>query len=239
MAIDFLITNDDGIGSDGIRRLAEAASSYGNVWVVAPSHQSSAASHSITLRDAIRVCPCDFPVEGVKAFSCSGTPADCVRVGSLNVMPSRPDIVLSGVNYGYNVASDIQYSATAGAAFEAEFLGYLAIAFSEAMSERHEVADRYLPEILSELIKEPYVPGRIINVNFPDCGADECKGILRNRKVSNAAYYKDHYNVVGHLPDGGIELMVEGVHEPVSEDDTDYGAVLSGHISIGYVNNVG
>ena len=239
MAIDFLITNDDGIGSDGIRRLAEAATRFGNVWVVAPAHQCSAASHSITLRNAIEVRPYDFPVTGVKAFSCSGTPADCVRVGSLNVLPDRPDIVLSGVNYGYNIASDIQYSATAGAAFEAEFLGFLAIAFSEAMCPRHEVTDAYLPGILEELIKEPYIPGQIINVNFPDCGADECRGILRNRKVSKAAYYKDHYNEVGRSPDGGVELMVEGVHEPVSEEDTDYGAVLGNHISIGRVNNIG
>ena len=95
-----LITNDDGIESDGIARLAEAAKEFGEVWIVAPESQRSAASHSITLRHPIDVLPHDFPVEGVHAFSCSGTPGDCVRVGSLNIMPVKPDVVLSGINFG-------------------------------------------------------------------------------------------------------------------------------------------
>ena len=99
-----LITNDDGIDSGGIARLAKAAKDFGEVWVVAPQHQRSAASHCITLREPIDVYPHDFAVEGVHAYSCSGTPADCVRVGGLSVMPVRPDVVLSGINFGYNVA---------------------------------------------------------------------------------------------------------------------------------------
>ena len=102
-----LITNDDGIDSDGIARLAQAAKEFGEVWVVAPTHQRSAASHCITLREPIDVYPHDFPVKGVHAYSCSGTPADCVRVGGLSVMPAKPDVVLSGINFGYNVATDI------------------------------------------------------------------------------------------------------------------------------------
>ena len=179
-----LITNDDGIEADGIIRLAETAKEFGDVWIVAPEKQCSAASHSITLRHSIEVHPHDFPVDKVHAFVCTGTPGDCVRVGSLNVMPERPDVVLSGINYGYNVATDIQYSATAGAAFEAEFQGYLAIALSEGACECHEVTDRYLREVLDELLDEDYIPGQIINVNFPGCLLTECKGILRDRKVS-------------------------------------------------------
>ncbi len=234
-----LITNDDGIGSDGIIRLAEAARQFGEIWVVAPEKQCSAASHSITLRHSVEILPHDFPVDGVYAFSCTGTPADCVRVGSLSIMKERPDAVLSGINYGYNMASDIQYSATAGAAFEGEFQGYLSIALSEAACECHEVTDRYLAEILGELIDERYIPGQIINVNFPGCPADECRGILRDRTVSRLAYYKDHYNEVRKLPNGGVELMVEGVHEPVTEDGSDYGAVLGKYVSIGRVRNIG
>ena len=102
-----LITNDDGIFADGLIRLAATAKSFGEVWVVAPESQRSAASHSITLHSYIDVRPAAFPVPGVHAFASSGTPGDCVRVGSLSVMPARPDIVLSGINYGYNAASDI------------------------------------------------------------------------------------------------------------------------------------
>ncbi len=236
--MNILITNDDGITSDGIIRLAEAAGEFGNVFVAAPAEQKSAASHSITLRHSLEVHPHDFPVDGVTAWSVSGTPADCVRVGSLNLMPKKPDVVLSGINYGWNMATDLQYSATAGAAFEAEFQGFSAIAFSEAAEKRHEVTDRYLRELLAELIKEPYIPGQILNVNFPGCSLNECRGVLRDRKVSRLAYYVDHYDMLQTFKDGGMELMVGGVHERVSEEGTDYAAILDGYVSVGRVNNI-
>lgn len=238
MSRKILITNDDGVDAGGIRRLAEAAADLGEVWVVAPSGQCSALSHSITLRHSIEVHPYDLGIENVHAFSCSGTPGDCVRVGALSVMPYKPDVVLSGINYGYNLATDIQYSATAGAAFEAEFQGFHAIALSEGAVDCHEVTDRYLKEILEELIDEKYIPGQMINVNFPGCPLKECNGILRDRKVSRREYYKDHYNVLREFSDGGMELMVEGVHEPVSEENTDYGAMITHHVSIGRVYNI-
>ena len=94
MSRKILITNDDGVDAGGISRLAEAAADLGEVWVVAPSGQCSALSHSITLRHSIEVHPYDLGVEKVHAFSCSGTPGDCVRVGALSVMPYKPDVVL-------------------------------------------------------------------------------------------------------------------------------------------------
>lgn len=239
MARNILITNDDGIEAGGLIRLAEAAREFGDVTVVAPTGECSAASHSITLRHSLIVHPYDFPATGVKAFSCSGTPADCVRVARRNLLAREPDVVFSGINRGYNMASDIQYSATVAAAFEAEFQGYAAIAFSESMNGVHEVTDRYLRELIEKLIDEPYVPGWVINVNFPGCSLSECKGILWDRKVSRAAYYVDHYNTVRRFSDGGAELMVEGVHEPVDEEGTDYAAILANYVSIGRVGNIG
>lgn len=232
-----LITNDDGIESDGIRRLAETAKEFGEVWVVAPESQRSAASHSITLRHPIDVHPFQL-MEGVHAFSCTGTPGDCVRVGILNIMPEKPDIIMSGINFGYNVASDIQYSATAGAAFEGEFQGILSIAFSEGMNGCHEVTDKYLKEIMAELIDKPYVPGQIWNVNFPHCKVGECKGILRDRKVSRKSFYTDRYKAVEEFSNGGVSLMVDGIFSPTTEEGTDIGAVLDNYISIGVVKNI-
>ena len=130
MAKRFLLTNDDGIQSDGLYRLAKTASEFGEVYVVAPDDQRSAASHSITLRNSIEVHPYDMGIENVHAFSCSGMPADCIRVGLLSVMHEKPDVIMSGINFGYNLATDIQYSATLGAAFEGECQGFLSIAFS-------------------------------------------------------------------------------------------------------------
>ena len=159
-----LITNDDGIKSEGLLRLVKEAAEFGEVWIVAPESERSAASHSITLRHEIDIFPVEYPVEskfGVHAYSCSGTPGDCVRLGCTTIVPDKPTVVLCGINFGYNVASDIQYSATCGSAFEAEFQGVPAIAFSEGAGKCHEVSDRYLHEILEKLIDTEFIPGKI------------------------------------------------------------------------------
>lgn len=234
-----LITNDDGIAADGLIRLAAAAKEFGEVWVVAPESQRSAMSHSITLHKPIDVVPREFPVAGVRAYACSGTPADCVRVGSLSVMPHKPDVVLSGINYGYNVASDIQYSATAGAAFEGAFQGYLSVALSEGASPCHEVTDTYLREILEKLLTQPPCPGRIWNVNFPACKLSECGGILWDRKVSSGMFYRDRYPVQEKLPNGGVRYMVDGIYNEDAEAGTDFRAVVDRFVSVGTALNIG
>ncbi len=238
--MNILITNDDGIEADGIMRLARVAKEFGEVWVVAPESQRSAASHSITLHDTIDVFEAeDFPISGVHAFSCSGTPGDCVRVGGLNIMPDRPDVVLSGINFGYNCASDIQYSATCGAAFEAAFQGYHAIALSEGACDNHQVTDKYIRRVLTELLDAPLEKGYIHNVNFPGCELSECKGILFDRRVSRGMFYRDTYDVIEKLDNGGIRFMVNGAYNEENEPGTDFRAITDGYISIGQVNNVG
>ena len=235
----FLITNDDGICADGIIRLARMAQRFGEVWVVSPETQRSAASHSITLHGSIDVYPHDFPVAGVHAFAVRGTPGDCVRVGSLNILPQKPDAVLSGINLGYNAASDIQYSATAGAAFEAAFQQIpCRIAFSEATNNHPEIADTYLPGILEELLQNPPGDGQIWNVNFPGCALSECKGILRGRKVSRGMIYRDSYTEEP-LPDGGIRYTVSGTYCEDCEPETDLRALFDCYVSVGTANNIG
>lgn len=233
-----LITNDDGILADGIIRLAKAAKEFGEVWVVAPDGQRSAAAHSISLHSPVDVYPHDFPVDGVHAYSCSGSPGDCVRVGALSIMPHKPDIVLSGINFGFNVATDIQYSGTAGAAFEAAFQGIHAVSFSEAANNCHEVSDKYLQKIISESINIKLAYGQIVNVNFPGCPLSEFKGTLRNRKVSHGMFYRDSYKKLEDLPDGGVRLMVDGLYNEDAEPDTDFRAILDNYISISIVNNI-
>ena len=242
-----MITNDDGIRAEGMARLAAEAAKYGEVWVVAPDGQRSAASHSITLHGHVDIFPSPYSVEGVKAFSCSGTPADCVRTGSLYVLPRKPDVVLSGINYGLNVASDLQYSATAGAALEAAFQGIPAIAFSEKAVELHETADHYLPLLLKEFLEEifaddapsPLPAGAILNVNFPGCPLAECRGVMRNVAVSDGMIFRDHYKLLQKLPGEGRRLMVEGVRDERSAEGSDLWAVTHGYVSVGVVRNVG
>ena len=237
-----LITNDDGIKSEGLLRLVKEAVKYGEVWIVAPESERSAASHSITLRHEIDVYPVEYDVQSeysVHAYSCSGTPGDCVRVGCTAIVPDKPTVVFCGINFGYNVASDIQYSATCGSAFEAEFQGIPAIAFSEGVGECHEVSDRYLGEIMEKLIDTEFMPGMIYNVNFPFCPLVECKGVLYDREVSRGMVYKDGYKVVKKLENGGLSYMVDGVFTPEAEEGTDYRAVLDHYVSVGKVQNVG
>ena len=236
---NILITNDDGILADGIIRLAGAAKAFGRVWVCAPAAQRSAASHSISLHSPVDVFPAEFPVPDVTAFACSGTPGDCVRVGALALMPQKPDAVLSGINFGYNAASDIQYSATAGAAFEGAFQGCLSIAFSEGTNNHPEVADRYLPELLDMLLQKPFCENEIYNVNFPGCALSECRGILLDRTVSHSMIYRDSYRKTETLPDGGSRYEVVGEYREEAEEGTDLRALFDCFGSVGRVRNVG
>ena len=232
-----LITNDDGIYAQGLVRLAQCAKKFGEVWVVAPESQRSGASHSVNLHSPIEAWRVAFPVEGVTAYACTGMPADCVRIGVLNIVPGKTDYVFSGINYGYNVASDIQYSATAGAAFEASFQKVQAIAFSEDALELHEIADRYLEEIMGKLMEIPHGVNQIWNVNFPGCRLEECRGILWDRKVSQGEFYKDRYNETA-ISDERTAYMVEGIRNWQAEDNTDLGAILNGYVSVGLVTNI-
>lgn len=232
-----LITNDDGIGADGLVRLARTATEFGEVWVVAPDSERSSMSHSVTLNSSFELWESFFPVPGVHAYACGGTPGDCVRIGVLNVVPGKPDFVFSGVNYGFNAASDLQYSATVGAALEGAFQKIPSIAFSEDACENHEVTDRYLPEIIAELTDRPVQEGRIWNVNFPGCGLELCRGILRDRKVSAECYYEDSYSQK-RQPSGRYLCHVIGTRRNRAEEGTDLRALYDNFISIGSVMNL-
>lgn len=232
-----LITNDDGIDSGGLIRLAKVAMEFGEVWVVAPQSQRSAMSHSITLRHSIEAWEVDFPIPGVHAYACDGTPADCVRIGVLNIVPGKPDHVFSGINYGYNVGSDLQYSATAGAAFEASFQKIHTIAFSEDADEMHEVTDEYIKDIMGDLLDKPLEINQIWNVNFPSCRLKDCKGILKGRTVSTDELYKDRY-LEKKVSSGKISYMVEGIRNYEASQGTDLRAILDNYVSIGIATNI-
>lgn len=232
-----LLTNDDGIYADGLIRLAKAAKRLGQVWVVAPDGERSAASHSVTLRHSLEVKKVEFPVSGVEAYACSGMPADCVRIGVLNIVPGKPDRIFSGINYGYNLATDLQYSATVGAAFEGAFQGISSIAFSEGADRCHEVTDRYLEEIMDELIRKPLGSNEIWNVNFPACKAEECGGILWDRSVSTDVFYADRYHET-KVTDTISTFMVEGIRNYQASTGTDLQAILQHNVSVGIATNI-
>ena len=239
-----LITNDDGIQSPGLWRLAETARALGKVCVIAPDGQRSAQSHSITLRQPVDLRPVKPESADITAYTCSGTPADCVRIGISHLLKERPDWVFSGINDGYNMATDIQYSATAGAALEATVMNIPAIAISEARGESHGLTDAYLQQILADLTGRKLQTGQIFNVNFPGGNAADFRGIRENRTVGRCPMYQAEYETVEEWEDGGIRVAVSGILDMESvfrderEKDSDFRALMEGYISIGIVNNL-
>ncbi len=233
---NILITNDDGIESPGLRKLAEAAGRFGRVWVVAPDGQRSAMSHSYSWREDIRVWKRDYPVEGVTAYACDGTPADCVRLGVLQLLPGKPDYVFAGINSGYNISHDIQYSATVGAVMEAALWGVHAIASSQGNVAYQDVVDRYLTEIMEECMKLPLEPGQVWNVNFPCCGLADCKGIRRDCTLSMDPFYTDHYEEVP--AETGVAYRLVPGRDWKGSEGTDLAAVIDNYIAVGKVTNL-
>ena len=179
-----LIANDDGIGAEGIARLAAAALPFGRVFVAAPDTQCSGMSQKLTIRGELSVTEAPFPVPVEAAWAVGGTPADCVKAAIKALLPVRLDVVLTGINRGYNAGFDIAYSGTVGAALEAVMNGVPAIAFSARENGNPGAAEAYLPVVLEALLARPAEPGRVWNVNFPDCAAAYCTAERRQRAAS-------------------------------------------------------
>jgi 5'-nucleotidase len=179
-----LVTNDDGIHAEGLQVLETIAKSVTHdVWVVAPEAEQSGKSHSLTLADPIRL----RRVED-RRFAVAGTPADCVIMAVRKIMPGLPDLVLSGVNRGQNIADDVTYSGTIAAAMEGTSIGLKSFAFSQVYGYHQEgdlqwqVAITHGPQILRKLYAADLGPGTLLNINFPDCRADEVRGIQVTRQ---------------------------------------------------------
>ncbi|MCO5093065.1 5'/3'-nucleotidase SurE [Bosea sp. (in: a-proteobacteria)] len=175
-----LVTNDDGIHAEGLdvlERIARALSD--DVWVVAPETDQSGVAHSLSLSNPLRLRRIDE-----KRFAVSGTPTDCVIMAVRSVMAgARPDLVLSGVNRGSNVAEDVTYSGTIAAAMEGTLLGVPSIALSQAYQPgnrdviRWDCAEHHAPGIIRRLLEEGIPEGVLFNLNFPHTGPGEVEGV--------------------------------------------------------------
>lgn len=231
-----LVTNDDGIQAEGIVRLARMAKELGEVWVVAPKEQCSAMSQRITVHGELTVRPEEFSVEGVRAYSVSGTPADCVKVALMYLLPEKPDVVFSGINCGYNIGFDIEYSGTVGAAIEAIMQGVPAIAFSNEANGNYEVAEAHMLAVTKDLLSRKIAMNEMWNVNFPGCGLANYQGILETQKIAQSQFYLDHYHKKDHA-DGSFVLSAAGIPVTEGAKGTDMRAVLDGYISIGKIKS--
>jgi 5'-nucleotidase len=177
-----LLTNDDGIDAPGLAVLEEVANTLASeVWVVAPEQDQSGVSHSISLHAPLRVRKRDG-----RHFAVTGTPADCVFVACRHVMPSPPDLVLSGINRGANLGIETVFSGTVGAAMAGLLLGLRSIALSQAFSDREAVrwdaARELAPGVLRKLLQADWGDGACLNVNFPDVPAERAGPLTVTRQ---------------------------------------------------------
>src|SRR5246127_4229398 len=160
-----LVTNDDGIYSEGLRKLAAVLAPVGDVIIVAPDREQSAASHALTLNRPLRMLKLRE-----NEYIVDGTPADCVNLAVLKLMrEQRPDLVVSGINFGPNLGDDVTYSGTISAAFEGALLDVPSIAFSTLVGE-HFSFDRcaaLAARLVRYLLDHERDPKIILNVNFP------------------------------------------------------------------------
>jgi 5'-nucleotidase len=182
--ICILVTNDDGIHALGLQSLERIAQKLSpDVWVVAPETEQSGKSHSLTLNDPLRMRKIDD-----RHIAVHGTPADCVILAVRKIMPSMPDLVLSGVNRGQNMADDVTYSGTIAAAMEGTSIGLKSIALSQVFGVRsidgvnYDVAEQHGPRVLRKLFAADLGPGTLVNINFPDCRPEEVKAVEITRQ---------------------------------------------------------
>jgi 5'-nucleotidase len=175
-----LVTNDDGINAPGLDVCAEIARALSDdVWVVAPEFDQSGVSHSLSLNDPLRMRAVEE-----RRFAIKGTPTDCVIMGVRHILDGRaPDLILSGVNRGQNAAEDVTYSGTIAGALESTILGIPAFALSQAYSAANrqnpfwDTALTHGPGIIRKVLDRGIPRDVLVNVNFPDCAADEVKGV--------------------------------------------------------------
>ncbi|HRJ70427.1 MAG TPA: 5'/3'-nucleotidase SurE [Beijerinckiaceae bacterium] len=175
-----LITNDDGIHADGLAALEQiAAQLTDDVWVIAPESDQSGVAHSLSLNDPLRLRKISD-----KRFAVKGTPTDCVIMAVRHVMAEhRPDLVLSGINRGHNVAEDVTYSGTIAGAMEGTILGIPSIALSQGYPHRDRDAIRYdyavkeAPALIRRVLEIGIDPGILVNINFPGVEPSEVKGV--------------------------------------------------------------
>lgn len=180
-----LITNDDGAGAHGLSVLHQIAKALSDdVWIVAPEMNQSGMSHALTLQVPLR-----YREIGERAYAVRGTPADCVIMGVKHVLrDAPPDLILSGVNHGANLAEDVTYSGTIAGAMEGTLLGVRAIAMSLTLGfdpdgrEHWKTPIEHGPTIVKKLIETGWPEGTLINVNFPDLPPEDVHGVVATRQ---------------------------------------------------------
>ncbi len=229
-----LITNDDGITAPGIRTLIEVMNELGDVCVVAPSSPQSGMGHAITINDTLY---CDKVVIDKNApqteYSCSGTPVDCVKLATNEILTRTPDLCVSGINHGSNSSINVIYSGTMSAAVEAGTIGIPSIGFSlldYSLEADFSHIKKYVKSIAIEALQNKMPKGVVLNVNFPKLEEKEIKGVKICRQAD--AHWTENFDKrTNPLGRDYYWLTGEFINNDKGED-TDEWALRNGYISI-------
>jgi 5'-nucleotidase len=229
-----LLTNDDGIDSPGLHALREIALQLSDdVWVVAPETNQSGASHSLSLHEPLRMRQVDE-----RAFAVRGTPTDSVIMGVRHVLKDKiPDLVLSGINRGANMAEDVTYSGTIAGAFEGTILGIRSIALSQAFgfestkSVRWQTALAHAPALLRKLLALEWGPSSVMNINFPDREPESVVGTMvtvQGRRDPGLLNIDERHDTWGNP----YYWLAFERRRSNAKEGTDLAAVYAGYISV-------
>jgi len=223
-----LVTNDDGIHAPGLQAAFAQGQKLGEAVIIAPEHDNSAASHSLTMNRPLRVRQM---AENVYAIN--GTPTDCVTIGVGKILPEKPDLVISGINPGANLGDDVSYSGTVSAAIEATMLGIPSFAVSLAAVSEHyhyETAGAFILTLAALILEKGLPQDTLLNVNIPNVPVADVAGVAftrRGRRLYEGAiketldpWGREHYWI-----GGGTPSWDEG-------EDTDSAAICVNKISI-------
>jgi len=227
-----LLTNDDGIYSEGIQTLKNQLDNIAEVIVIAPDRERSTVGHAMTLHKPLRIRQVKVN-GGSEGYSVNGTPTDCIVIGLLEIMKNeKPDLIVSGINRGPNLGDDIIYSGTVSAAMEGGMRNIPSLAISIAAYEnfKFESAALFTKKIISHLIKNNLPENLVLNINFPNIDYKELKGIEITRHGKRV--YQDELKKI-HDPQGDIHYWLGGnLPEGKIEPDTDFKAIYNRKVSI-------
>ena len=223
MKLRILVSNDDGVHGPGLKPLVAAMSALGSVTVVVPDQERSADSHSLTLHKPIRL---HRLVPGV--YTLNGSPADCVRFAILEILKAKPDLVVSGINKGFNLGEDVIYSGTVAAAREATLIGAAALAFSQdPANSSYAAAAAYAKRLARLALRRGLPPGVCLNVNFPKGPFKGSRAVRLGRRIYTQTVTKRAD------PRGGHYYWLAGKSvSGVMTKGTDVAAVASGRVSV-------
>lgn len=227
-----LVTNDDGIHAQGIRSLARALSLSHEVYVVAPDRERSATGHALTIHKPLRVAAIDLGSPIKKAWEVNGTPSDCVKLAVGALLDQPPELVVSGINRGANLGTDVLYSGTVSGAIEGAILGMPSIAFSLVSHEpeTYEPAARYALKIVEALSHHRLSSNFLLNVNIPAIEEQDIEGVAVTKLCRRR--YQDMFEERKD-PRGNSYWWLSGEAIETGEDeDSDVVAIHNNRVSV-------